>query len=86
MRLSGIAVLSLSILMLAGCQTTPKAKPAPVIGGMPNPASAFCVEQHGKLEVRSTPEGAIGYCHLPDGVVVEEWTYFREHSPAAKGN
>ena len=45
--------------------------------GMPNPASAFCVEQGGRLEIRETPDGDAGYCHMPDGRVVEEWELFR---------
>ena len=43
-----------------------------------NPASVFCVKSGGKSEIRKGPAGAYGVCRLPDGHVVEEWTYFRE--------
>jgi putative hemolysin len=29
------------------------------------------------VELRSEPNGTVGYCHLPDGRVVEEWALFR---------
>ncbi len=67
--LIGAALLTL----LAGCSTQPTPeKPL----GMANPASVYCVEQGGKLELRDEPAGVTGYCHLPDGRVVEEWTLY----------
>jgi len=44
---------------------------------LPNPASAYCVSLGGRLEIRTGPTGEVGFCHLPDGRVVEEWTLFR---------
>ena len=41
-------------------------------------SSVFCVKSGGKSEIRKGPAGAYGLCRLPDGRVVEEWTYFRE--------
>ena len=67
-------------LLLAACAEEAPEDPAAV--GLANPASVFCIESGGKLEIRDTPEGQVGYCHLPDGRVVEEWQYFREHHPA----
>jgi putative hemolysin len=43
-----------------------------------NPASVFCVKSGGKSEIRKGPNGDYGVCRLPDGRVVDEWTYFRE--------
>jgi putative hemolysin len=43
-----------------------------------NPASVFCVKSGGKSEIRKGPRGKYGVCRLPNGRVVEEWTYFRE--------
>jgi putative hemolysin len=40
-----------------------------------NPAS---VKSGGKSEIRKGLNGDYGVCRLPDGWVVEEWTYFRE--------
>ncbi|WHO37443.1 DUF333 domain-containing protein [Sphingobium sp. AP49] len=64
----------ITLLPLAACQAAPAPKPAI---GMPNPASAYCVEQGGRLEIRNSTSGDSGYCHLPDGRVVEEWAFFR---------
>jgi putative hemolysin len=49
--------------------------------GLANPASVFCIEQGGTLELRNTMEGSVGYCHLPDGTVIEEWELFRAKGP-----
>ena len=43
-----------------------------------NPASVFCVKSGGKSEIRTGPRGQYGVCRLPDGRVVEEWSYFRK--------
>ena len=42
-----------------------------------NPASVFCVKSGGKSEIRTGPRGQYGVCRLPNGRVVEEWSYFR---------
>jgi putative hemolysin len=42
-----------------------------------NPASVFCAKSGGKSEIRKGPRGQYGVCRLPDGRVVDEWTYFR---------
>ncbi len=76
--------LSLAALALTGCTETAPATDKPV--GMANPAAVFCVERGGTVELRplglSAAEGVAGFCHLPDGRVVEEWAYFREHNKA----
>jgi len=66
----------------------PKATPVeePTTGvGIANPASVYCTEQGGKLEIISEePEdapggggGQVGMCTLPNGNVCEEWAFFR---------
>jgi len=61
-------------LAAAGCADMPdKAKAARIA----NPASEYCIEQGGRVELRQEANGTVGYCHLPDGRVVEEWTLFR---------
>lgn len=48
--------------------------------GVANPASEFCVKQGGKSVIKKDAQGGEhGECHLPDGSVVEEWVYFRQH-------
>ena len=48
-----------------------------VIGGLPNPASKYCVDKGGKLEIRDEKGGQAGYCIFPDGSECDEWAYFR---------
>lgn len=69
-----------TLLILAGCASTPPAE-KPI--GMPNPASVYCKDQGGTLEIRSGPNGQTGYCHLPDGRVNEEWAFFRASQKAS---
>jgi hypothetical protein len=44
---------------------------------MPNPASAFCEERGGRVEIREGEGGQVGYCVFPDGSECEEWAFFR---------
>jgi putative hemolysin len=47
---------------------------------LPNPASAFCEEQGGRVELEIDDTGGErGICVLPDGTRVDEWQYFRDH-------
>jgi putative hemolysin len=47
--------------------------------GIANPASVFCEEQGGTVDIRDDAEGEgqIGICILPDNSECEEWAYFR---------
>jgi putative hemolysin len=46
--------------------------------GLPNPASEYCLEQGGQLEMRTAADGSqTGYCLFPDGTECEEWAFFR---------
>lgn len=47
------------------------------VSGMPNPASVFCEEQGGRVEIRTEASGEVGYCVFPDGSECEEWAFFR---------
>ncbi|MBO1360665.1 DUF333 domain-containing protein [Acetobacter sacchari] len=58
---------------IAGCG----AAQHPSAVGMANPASVYCHKQRGALEIRKEPDGQTGYCHLPDGRIIEEWALFR---------
>ena len=42
-----------------------------------NPASVYCGENGGKLEIRNEKDGQVGYCLFNDGSECEEWSYFR---------
>ncbi|MCB2224537.1 MAG: DUF333 domain-containing protein [Actinobacteria bacterium] len=52
---------------------------APVPGaGLANPASVFCIEQGGALDLRTDEDGGqVGVCVFDDGSECEEWAYFR---------
>jgi len=45
--------------------------------GMANPASVYCEQQGGTLEIQDTPDGQVGMCHFENGQVCEEWALFR---------
>jgi putative hemolysin len=45
---------------------------------LPNPASVFCEEHGGQVDLRTDQTGAVtGYCLFADGSECEEWAYFR---------
>jgi putative hemolysin len=48
-----------------------------------NPASVFCVEQGGEVDIVDEADGQVGYCVLPDGTRVDEWEYFRAEAASA---
>jgi putative hemolysin len=46
--------------------------------GLPNPASVYCEEQGGKLEIRTAADGSqYGACVFPDGSECDEWAFYR---------
>jgi putative hemolysin len=66
--------------LLSACvgisQVVPAPTDAPV--GMPNPASVFCDEQGGRLEIRTDASGGqFGACTFADGSECEEWAFYR---------
>ena len=74
---SGILLLVV-LSLLVGCasaQTTvqPTAEP-----GIANPASVYCEEHGGELEIRTGDDGGeYGVCVFSDGSECEEWAFFR---------
>ena len=43
-----------------------------------NPASEYCVQQGGEIEIRTNPDGSqYGECLFSDGSECEEWPYYR---------
>lgn len=74
-RYAGILFLLLFIgALLAAC--APKMEEEPE-AGLANPASVYCEEQGGDLEIRETEAGQYGVCLFDDGSECEEWAYFR---------
>lgn len=69
--------LSLMVSALTACSAVKTADMNATKVGMVNPASQYCIDQGGKLEIRNETNGQVGYCHLPSGETVEEWVLFR---------
>lgn len=42
-----------------------------------NPATVFCFENDGTIEMVTTESGQIGMCKLANGAMCDEWEYFR---------
>lgn len=42
-----------------------------------NPASVYCEEQGGRVEIVADDDGETGVCVLPDGTRIDEWELFR---------
>lgn len=68
--------------ILSACANQAATTQAPV--GLANPASAYCVEKGGRLDIVDTPTGQVGMCTLPDGSVIEEWELMRRDHPPAQ--
>jgi len=70
---------SLCMVGLAGCATSTE----PSVG-MANPASVYCGELGGQVEMVQTSSGQVGICLLPNGLRIEEWTLYRRDHPELK--
>lgn len=58
------------LLVLSGCAGEDEPDLA-------NPASVYCEEQGGVIEMRTSAAGTTGYCLFEDGSECEEWAYYR---------
>ncbi len=65
------------IVLSVACSPNPTSPtPEP---NMPNPASVYCEQNGGKLELRQDALGGVsGMCNFPDGSECDEWAYFRK--------
>jgi len=62
----------------SGPKPASEATASPDSAGLPNPASAYCEEHDGTLEIRSASDGSqYGVCIFPDGSACDEWDFFR---------
>jgi hypothetical protein len=73
-----LGVVSLVGFCLAGCSSGSAGNPP----GLANPASVYCVEQGGEVDIVDETDGEVGYCNLPDGTRVEEWELYRSRESA----
>ena len=70
-------VMAASVSLILSACSPQKTAPTDQTG-MPNPASVFCEENGGVLELRSDTSGAVqGVCVFPDGSECDEWAYYR---------
>ena len=74
MKAIRIFLFTCAIVILSGC-----AKPGDNAStGLPNPASVYCEDNGGNLEIRTGSDGGqFGVCVFPDGSECDEWAYFR---------
>ncbi len=68
--------LLIGIMLSASCGTR---RPGPALEvEMANPASVYCEQNGGKLDIRTAVDGSqSGACMFPDGSECDEWAYFR---------
>ena len=69
---------TLAVFFMAACSPEPEVKKPLKLA---NPAAEYCAEQGGTSKIDQTAAGAVGYCLLPDGRVIDEWEYFRASQP-----
>lgn len=84
-----VAVVLAAALLLGGCgddddgpDETTTVVTDDTGAGLANPASVFCEEQGGTIEIETGEDGGQrGICVLPDGTRVDEWDYYHENNP-----
>ena len=70
--MAGLGILVFILVLAASCSST--SEPAQ----MANPASVYCGEQGGEVDIRQDGDGGeVGYCQFDDGSECEEWAFFR---------
>ena len=76
-----LVLLVVTVLSAACNSSLPDPTAAP---NLPNPASVYCEQNGGSLDLRTDATGAVaGVCVFPDGSECDEWAYFRgECKPA----
>jgi uncharacterized protein len=67
-------LLIIATILSAGCTTGNNQ-------GMANPASVYCEEHGGTLNIVNEAGGQRGICILADGTTCDEWAYFRGECP-----
>lgn len=85
MILKRILPLIVLIGLFASASCSPiRSNPTPQ-ANMPNPASVYCEQNGGKLDLRQNATGGVaGICIFPDRSECDEWAYFRgECKPGA---
>ncbi len=77
-----IGTLLVLSLLFGGCAPSDASGDA----GAPNPASVYCEEQGGTLEIREDEDGnQYGVCVFDDGSECEEWAFYRGECEPGQG-
>lgn len=71
-------LMLVSFAAISGCVSHTTAIESKAVG-MANPASVYCEQIGGKLEIKRTEQGQLGYCILPSGEKIEEWALYRQN-------
>jgi putative hemolysin len=75
--LSVSCVLLVVVVLVAACGPQPSPTPEAAGQEIANPASEYCVQQGGTLDIRMEASGEVGYCQFADGSECEEWAFMR---------
>ncbi len=73
-----INLIASCTLLLTACDSQPTVHSAARTVDIANPASSYCIEQGGSLEIETQTEGQVGYCTLPSGERIEEWLLYKQ--------
>jgi putative hemolysin len=77
-RLWGMLLVVVMVSLLAACGAPAEQPSAGDVADMPNPASAYCEEQAGRVEMRTDSRGGThGVCVFGDGSECDEWAFYR---------
>ena len=81
MKMLIFSMLAAALLLLAGCAGGQPPQGNQTGGnqtGLPNPASVYCGQHGGTLEILTDAQGGqYGMCRFPNGGECEEWAYYR---------
>lgn len=77
-RPSHLGILAFVAVLTTSCRPAAVPSATPAMPLIANPASVFCKEHGGRLEIREDPSGGqMGICVFADGSECDEWAYFR---------
>ncbi len=82
LRQASLALFLFSVLAsTVACSIKQQVPPTPApasVPSLPNPASAFCEQNSGKLSMREDANGGVaGICVFADGSQCDEWAFYR---------
>ncbi|MFA6088677.1 MAG: DUF333 domain-containing protein [Candidatus Woesearchaeota archaeon] len=80
-----LGLLLFGLFIVGGCSKTSKTDDINNVG-LANPASVYCEEQGGKLEMVNEENGTRGICITKEGTRCDEWEYYRGECFTLKNN